>query len=300
MRPASKLELTSPRPVNPLICPHTSQLSLPEGGDGSSIQVVANKDQAAAAAEREEVDGALVVVIGGLGNVVSLYLPAAPAGFGAKMIENTRTCVKYMLNSSESSRDSDAGQKGGSVDAAHSGDASALLLPPLTCQPLSLLDDWSLRVAAAGMSGPPIGPAGTAQAAALEPSCGWPLSGRYCDACEEGLWKQPGPRLPLMTTGPCERVPVAWGRLMLVPADVNGSLAGCGGGDAAAANTSAAIEEAVAEEEEDDEYDDGDEEEPRQTNEATGLEGAVVMVERGGCSFVQKAIAMQVRATRFT
>ena len=212
-------------------------------------------EEDAGAAGLQHLDGALVIVTGSQGSSTSLHLPAAPAGFGARLIGSTNACVESLLGICGVEAGGDSGDEGEILDpgvgeqAGHSDGFLESLHNLLgISHPVSLLDHWNLQLKADSQ----------------------------CQPLEQMIRIAPG--LMHQSTGACNSS-IASGILVLVDRDANGTYEGCG-------------EDTAVEEDEEDEYEDPPDD--RQKANTERYKGAVVLVARGSCAFVQKAIFAQV------
>ena len=266
--------------------------------DGSAEKAVKAGHKVAAEAEA---DGALVTVtgpsvetsIGGgstdiVGNkkedgfdagLVSLHFPAAPAAFGPRLSKNSESCILHLLggevadsggtlNSGHDAVASDGEEDYDGLDDVSAAAAVAARRTPHVSLPLLLSDHWKIQLQAA------------AEAMASGGICPAPPQEEHLSDGDPSTKTTKGP-------GPCRRVGPVTGRLVLASVDdgSNGTLpTGCGSGD-----YSEALAALAASKDDSDEYEDVEEEL------VGAYSGAIVIVVRGGCTFVQKGIAMQVR-----
>ena len=212
-------------------------------------------EEDAGAVGLQHLHGAFVILTGSQDSTTSLLLPAAPAGFGARLIEGTDACVESLLATDGVEEGGDSGDDSemidpdiGEQDGHSEGLSESLHSFQGISQAVSLLDHWDLKLKADSQ----------------------------CQPLEQTLENPPG--LMHLSTGACNSSIIS-GRLVLVDRDINGTYEGCGA-------------DMVVEEEEEDEYEDPPDD--RQKANLERYKGAVVLVARGSCAFVQKAIFAQV------
>ena len=210
-------------------------------------------EEDAGAVGLQHLHGAFVILTGSsTGSPTSLLLPAAPAGFGARLIEGTDACVESLLATDGVEEGGDSGDDREMIDSdigeqdGHSdGLSESLHSFQGISQAVSLLDHWDLQL-------------------------------KVDSQCQH--LEQIPPGLMHLSTGACNSS-ITSGRLVLADRDTNGTYEGCGA-------------DMVVEEEEEDEYEDPPDD--RQKANLERYKGAVVLVARGSCAFVQKAIFAQV------